>query len=60
MFAKCIDEKGKFKLCPFLVNQHDIPKHLNPITGTIQKFKECQGNKCAAYDDGYCLRLRKE
>ena len=62
MFAKCIDPTGVTlkKLCPFLVIQEEVTKSISSKTTTIQKFRECQGPKCAAYDNGYCLRLRKE
>lgn len=62
MFAKCVHPNGEPKLCPFMVIQEEIPKSISSKTTTIQKFKECQTYRCAAYDsvNGYCLRLRKE
>lgn len=60
MFAKCEYPNGELKLCPFMVIQEEVPKSLSPKKTTIQKFSQCQGYKCAAFDDGHCLRLRRD
>lgn len=58
MYAKTmtiINERTVIRSCPFRVIQQVV----SPST-TTQKFCECMGKKCAAYDDGYCLRLRRD
>lgn len=60
MFAKCEYPNGELKLCPFLVTQKEFPKSISSNKITTQQFKECLGYKCAAYDDGHCLRLRRD
>lgn len=55
MFAKCKLGKDTIKLCPFRVVQE-----VKSPTITTQTFPTCIGPKCAAYNDGYCLRLRSE
>lgn len=56
--AECIDNKGKFKACPYrtiteehkaiMVGQGDI---------AVQSFLPCIGELCSGYHLGICLRL---
>lgn len=59
MFATCVHPNKEPKLCPFQVIEEEIPKSMSSKTKKIQKFRNCQTFRCAAYDDGYCLRLNK-
>lgn len=62
MFATSVHPNREPKLCPFLVIEEKIPTSMSSKTKKIQKFRDCQEFRCAAFDyeTGYCLRLRKE
>lgn len=58
MNASCLDEKGRFKSCPYRVYTDE---HKAILRGqgdsTSQCFYPCIGEGCVAYHVGVCLRL---
>ena len=58
MNASCLDEKGRFKSCPYRVYTDE---HKAILRGqgdfTSQCFYPCIGEGCIAYHVGVCLRL---
>lgn len=58
MNASCLDEKGRFKSCPYRVYTDE---HKAILRGqgdfTSQRFYPCIGEGCVAYHVGVCLRL---
>lgn len=58
MNASCLDEKGRFKSCPYRVYTDE---HKAVLRGqgdfTSQCFYPCIGEGCIAYHVGVCLRL---
>lgn len=56
MKAKCIDDKGEMKLCPYRVYQEE-KKALMIGNGdmVIQMFYPCLGERCVGYHEGVCL-----
>lgn len=58
MNASCLDEKGRFKSCPYRVYTDE---HKAVLRGqgdfTSQCFYPCIGEECIAYHVGVCLRL---
>lgn len=55
MKASCLDEKGQFKRCPFMI----VEQEQRNASGAhkVQNFRPCIGEKCIAYHEGKCLRL---
>ena len=58
MNASCLDEKGRFKSCPYRVYT-DEHKAISRGQGdfTSQCFYPCIGEGCIAYHVGVCLSL---
>lgn len=57
MNAMCMDDKGKFKLCPYRVFQEEKKAMLiGEGDVVIQGFYPCIGEQCIAYHVGICLR----
>lgn len=58
MNAKCLDDNGKFKACPYRVFTEE---HKAIMVGhgdcTTQEFYQCAGEECIAYHVGLCMRV---
>lgn len=60
MNARCHDEKGNFKACPYRVITEEYPAvMIGAGSTTVQEFYSCIGEKCIGYHAGICLRLHE-
>lgn len=60
MNANCIDDEGKFKLCPYRVITEEHKAIMRGYGDVVtQKFYECAGESCVAYHVGICLRAHE-
>lgn len=56
--AKCIDEKGDFKACPYrIITEEHKAMMIGQGDIISQLFYPCIGEHCAGYHIGICLRL---
>lgn len=60
MNAKCLNDKGDFKLCPYRVfTEEHKAITIGSSDCVTQTFYPCMGEACIAYHVGICLRVQE-
>lgn len=60
MNANCLDEKGRFKACPYrVITEEHKAIAIGSGDVTTQVFYPCIGEKCVAYHVGLCMRVQE-